>query len=286
MKLSLKICFIFFITNQIINSNINENLPKEKHNKNNFVTVSFNKGMSNSPRFNLKKIKHNEKYKILKELFHKHVIDNPQYSDTPKTPKIIHQIWLGNNGKLPEKYKTFQKTWLENHPDWKYMLWTEKEIEEFGLINKAQYDEIDNYGYKSDLARYEIIYRIGGLYVDTDFECIKPFDYLHHICDFYTGAHFRATSIYNGLIAAAPGHPVLLECINSIKKQGQKKDTSPGFFTQCFFKAIKSHSGPSVALPVNYVYPWPCWDRHKKNPTKWIRNESIAIHHWFESWVK
>ena len=31
-------------------------------------------------------------------------------------------------------------------------------------------------GEKSDIFRYEILYRFGGVYVDTDFECIKPFE--------------------------------------------------------------------------------------------------------------
>ena len=33
-----------------------------------------------------------------------------------RIPKIIHQIWLGS--PLPERYKQWQRTWTDNHPDW------------------------------------------------------------------------------------------------------------------------------------------------------------------------
>ena len=80
------------------------------------------------------------------------------YNSEPLIPKIIHQIWLGSS--LPEKYKRFQQSWKKYHPDWTYILWSEKEIEEFGLKNKKIYDKTKNLGQKSDIARYEILYRI------------------------------------------------------------------------------------------------------------------------------
>ncbi len=39
------------------------------------------------------------------------------------------------------------------------------------LQKHGAYDQADNYGFKSDIARYEILYRFGGVYVDTDYEC-------------------------------------------------------------------------------------------------------------------
>ena len=42
------------------------------------------------------------------------------------------------------------------------------------LKNKDLYDKSRNYGFKTDLARYEILNKYGGLYIDTDFECLSP----------------------------------------------------------------------------------------------------------------
>ena len=42
--------------------------------------------------------------------------------------KIIHQIWfnLGNGKSVPLKYKKYQESWKNYHPNWHYILWDEK----------------------------------------------------------------------------------------------------------------------------------------------------------------
>jgi len=47
------------------------------------------------------------------ELYNKYVINNVDYQEDPRIPKIIHQIWLG--GPLPERCKILQATWLKHH---------------------------------------------------------------------------------------------------------------------------------------------------------------------------
>ena len=79
----------------------------------------------------------------------------------------------------------WQQSWIKYHPGWQYILWTDEEIEKLNLVNKPLYRACKSYGAKSDIARYEILYRYGGLYVDCDFECLQPFDIFHHSCEFY-----------------------------------------------------------------------------------------------------
>lgn len=263
-----------------------------------YFPVGFYQSMSRSRSYKKSAFEKSSRWQKLKQLFDEHIINNPKYSETPKIPKIIHQIWLGGGGKLPEKYKQFQKTWIEMHPDWEYKLWTEKEIDEFGLTRRDLYDETNNYGVKSDIARYDILYKVGGLYVDTDFECIKPFDVFHHICDFYAGCGYHQDGvIFNGLIGSAPGHPILKSFIFNMKhkKKGPEsandvfKRTSVRYIAQCFFEEIDKHNGPSVIFPVTYFYPWPHYFRKnnsRKEVQKWINPETFANHHWHVSWKK
>ena len=45
-------------------------------------------------------------------------------------PKIIHQMWIGPH-KMPTRYiNTWRYDYIKENPDWKYMFWTEKEIED------------------------------------------------------------------------------------------------------------------------------------------------------------
>ena len=89
-------------------------------------------------------------------------------------PKKIHQIWIGK--EVPKKYKKWRVSWMKNHPEYEYFLWDETKILKLDLINRNQFKRAINPAVKSDIARYEILYKFGGIYVDTDFESLKKID--------------------------------------------------------------------------------------------------------------
>jgi len=256
--------------------------------------VSFHAGMTSSQWYRPIWVQQNTVWQQVKRLYDTYIIQCSEEDLELRIPKIIHQIWIGS--PLPQKYERLQQSWKEHHPDWEYILWTEKDIEEFGLTNKYWYDKTPNYAQKADIVRYEVLYRFGGVYADIDFECLKPLDVLHHMCDFYTGiAQWWRFRLFNGLIGSAPGHPILKECIDSmnldIKHHPNPRlnvtyTTGPEHLTRCFIQKA-NESGRCVAFPSNYFYSWP-WTRKHENSQqqimRWIKPESFAIHYWAESW--
>jgi len=186
----------------------------------------------------------NELLTCLQTLYEKNRLNKVAPRPAVSIPHIIHHIWLGS--PFPEGYRPWRQTWLDKHPTWKYILWTdnkanhqegiyianEKELdaalksEKFSgktlvvnvnnikLINRALFDGAQNYGEKSDLLRCEALYRYGGTYSDTDLECFEPFDVLHQTYDFYIGlAPLNVSSgkfqIATGIIGSIPNHPIL-----------------------------------------------------------------------------
>ena len=152
-----------------------------------------------------------------------------------------------------------------------------------------------NLGAKSDILRYEILYQHGGLYVDTDFECIKKLEELHFLLNFYTGTHiYKNIEVPNGLIACSPKHEIIRQCIinlsNDYSSQDINKimgDTGPYYFTKHFTNfATKNHERIAV-LPSSYFYPFPNTSRYLSinDRYKYIRPESYAIHHWEVKWL-
>jgi mannosyltransferase OCH1-like enzyme len=258
--------------------------------------VDFNKAMGpgNDHGYNsYNLVKTDARWKLCKERYDKYILNADQLPTEPRIPKIIHQIQLGN--PFPEKYKGIQQTWRTLHPDWLYILWTDKEVEAFGLVNKVQYDHAKNYGEKSDIARYEILYRIGGLYIDTDFEAIKPFDIFNYYCDFYAGLGFgNCFEVYNGLMGCQPGHPIMKYAIDRIGKITNfggcsLSNTGPYFFGAACYEVMKSYEGPMVLFPVTYFYPWPHFVRNVNDRAtieSFVKPESYGIHHWATSWMK
>lgn len=86
-------------------------------------------------------------------------------------PKIIHQIWLGDQSKRPEK---IMQTWKDKHPDWDYRLWTDENLP--SLRNKRQFDEMQEMAGKADILRYELLYDHGGVYIDADTICLNSLE--------------------------------------------------------------------------------------------------------------
>ena len=236
-----------------------------------------------------------EKWNLLAEQFDQYVYNNKIFNNKEiQTPKIIHQIWLGPK-HLPKKYKLWIKSWLRINPSWKYILWDDKKVADFGLKNQTIFNMSNNYGFKSDIARYEILYKYGGLYADTDFECIKsiPNNLLNY--DFVAGCTFNnKPEISNALIIAKPKALILKKLINSIKPLSKNTPkyvfitSGPELLTDIFFKLNEKEKSKCLILPSDYFYPFPSFllDNKKCEVKEFISKDTIALHYWGMSWFK
>ena len=72
---------------------------------------------------------------------------------------ILHHIWLGP--PCPIHMQKWIQQWRIAHPGWRHILWDEDAIEKFGLRNADAFAAAPNFGEKSDIARYEILHRLG-----------------------------------------------------------------------------------------------------------------------------
>ncbi len=210
-----------------------------------------------------------------------------------KIPKIIHQIWIGS--ELPDVFKKYADSWKEYHEarGWQYILWTDEKVEKelFPLYNQKYYDESESMGVKSDLLKWEIIYRYGGAYADIDFECLKPLDLLHYTYDFYTAFQpLDAFFVQLGaaLFAAWPGHPILKHCIETIKDdwhhKGAPKKSGPVHFSKSLLVTAGQDGRKDIVFPAFYMYPQGSTERALKYE-EWAENGAYAIHHWAKSWM-
>jgi mannosyltransferase OCH1-like enzyme len=243
-------------------------------------------------RIGFKKIftQQNKRWVLIDDLYEKNVLSN-----NPKNggiPKKIHQVWLG--GKIPKSYNKLLETWSKYNPHWEFRLWGDDDLSEFGLDKDMDFKKIKNLGSKSDIFRYHILKKYGGLYTDTDFMCVKNLDWLTNF-DFVGGGFSvifdrnNSPEIYNGLFASSPNHPILETCIKNVyqsieKNGGILNQTGPRFFTECIFEELKEDS-KAVVLPMNYFYPFPAVNRfNKNNIERWIVPETFCVHLWYSSW--
>ena len=84
-------------------------------------------------------------------------------------PKIIHYCWFGGN-PIPKEYTRYMESWKKYCPDYKLKKWTE---DNFNFDHCPYYEEAlrkKKWAFASDYARFVILYRYGGIYLDTDVE--------------------------------------------------------------------------------------------------------------------
>lgn len=249
---------------------------------------SFHSLIKKSYKFRQDYYDADSRWEILEEFYNKNFL-NKEQRNYDNLPKKIHQIWLG--GPFPDAYKKWADTWKQFNPDWEYKLWTDKNIDNIEIPNKKLFDSIKNAGQKSDFLRYHILNQFGGMYVDTDFECLKSFDSLTYV-DFLAGIAYAAKLEFGiGLICSIPNHPILEQIIHNLDKirDGSTaaifETTGSVFFTRMFFKVVTEYMKGIVILPYDYIYPFPNNKRHKENGRKYIKDCSYAIHYWKVSWL-
>lgn len=152
-----------------------------------------------------------------------------------KIPKVVHFIWLGPRPFPPGSVENI-RTWIAHHPDWVFKFWTDRDrpvpcngmekhyVKDFPFaFLKDCYEDSENFGEKSDVLRFEILYREGGVYADHDANCLQSFEKLNQAYDLYCCLETphpafvgRTITSGNGLLGSRPGHPVIKKTIDVI----------------------------------------------------------------------
>lgn len=89
-----------------------------------------------------------------------------------RVPRTIHRVWLGDE-PMPAEHERFGETFAQHHPGWTMRLWTDDDLAALD-ITAAERERARTPSELSNLVRYEVLHRFGGVYVDTDFECLRP----------------------------------------------------------------------------------------------------------------
>lgn len=226
-----------------------------------------------------------------------------------RIPKIIHQKW--NDERVPKVFQMLSQTWREMLPDWEYHLWTDETTREFVRTNfpdfLARYDAYPKDIQRTDAVRYLILKTHGGLYVDMDFECLKPeFVTLLENASFVIGKepHSHAQKqgkkyiLCNALMASMPNHPFLgVVCQRMmthpqgwrVQHAGDILDSTGPFLLTDVYKGFHDKGSVRIIEP-EYLYPIKIGetnniiDNNIPDDMQQRINEAFAIHYFAGSW--
>lgn len=226
-----------------------------------------------------------------------------------KIPRIIHQVFFSHSG-VPAYFSVLSQTWKEKNPDWEYRFWNHNSIEQFmasefqnliPLFRSFPYDV-----QRWHFVRYLILYRYGGLYVDMDYECIKPLDSIlsDSLCCFGVEPASHAIQysepyiIGNALMASIPYHDFLDHIIqeitigkwqNQVNAVLQIKESTGSSMIKRIYNAYKKKDNITL-LPAELVTPL-SFEEIREVIAGVVSPEieckvdnAYAIHYFFNSW--
>lgn len=152
----------------------------------------------------------------------------------PLIPKKLHYMWLGGK-PVPENLEKCIESWKKYCPDYEIIEWNENnyDLEKHPYMKQAY--EAGAYGFVPDYARLDIIYREGGIYLDTDVELRRNIDGL--LCqEAFCGVEKWQTVNFGGLGGAVKGHPMIKKFLDArrevhfVNPDGSQNRNTCGFY--------------------------------------------------------
>ena len=174
----------------------------------------------------------------------------------------------------------------------------------------AMYDRYEVSIKRVDAIRLFILYRYGGLYMDLDFLCLRPFESLPYLPDGMAVFGMQDERVAaNAFMAAPPGHPFIAFLISQLNQSAKRQvfdATGPYFLTRALaawrqkYGKLSNESGV-VAHPFPRIYnndprnarSHPCGllpDMHKFTSRTHVEacaallNTSFVTTFWTQTW--
>lgn len=130
-------------------------------------------------------------------------------------PKIIHYCWFGKK-KMPNKFKKYIKSWKKHCPDYEIKLWNEDNYDIDTIPFTQEAKKQGKWAFVSDYARFDILEKYGGIYLDTDVEVLKNFD---NLLNYNAFAGFECSDYINfgSAVGAEPHNKIIQEMLAYIQ---------------------------------------------------------------------
>lgn len=206
-------------------------------------------------------------------------------------PKVVHRCWFGPHEMRDELY-AYERSW-ERH-GYATFLWGEHnlpddletrplldQIREFGVNVGGGVPELGVWVQWADVVSYELVYRYGGIYANTDMECLRSLDKLLDGVSAFAGLE-QGEFIGNALFGAVPHHPFFRELLDELPERydvrarqlGQPMNEVTGPY--CITDA-QARTGLLTVFPSSHFYPYLYGEMHREHDE---HPDAYTSHHW------
>lgn len=204
--------------------------------------------------------------------------------------KKLHYCWFGNNTKS-DLIKKCINSWKQFAPDYEIIEWNESnfDIKKYKYAEQAY--EAKKYAFVSDVARFDILYNEGGIYVDTDVEFLKPIDTF--LADELFMGYSQNGLVASGLITGCSKHNILLKEIllyyenhEFLLLNGRPNTTNVvTIVSDILIERGFILDGTYMNRDGVVLYPAEYFDPYDyENKKMYISDKTYLIHHYAASW--
>jgi len=166
----------------------------------------------------------------------------------------------------------------ELNPGWDIRVWVDP-VDFDGALLQHWYDRPRTGAGRADLIRLDVVYRFGGVYLDTDVflqQSLEPLSALDHFFCSEDG-----WVITNAAFGARKGHPALRALIDDLLADEPSWDLAPNVTTgPLFYARVLQWWEGLILLPRDTFYPY-LWSEQPSDPMP----TTFGIHRWAASWV-
>jgi mannosyltransferase OCH1-like enzyme len=186
-------------------------------------------------------------------------------------PKVLH---FSVQNPLSEQAQANKQTWERFHPDWSLHHWDPSSCPS-PIEYKSIFDTLDT-SQKEGMLRLFHLYELGGLFVDLEFECLKPIDTLLH------GSHILVAQedLYHlsfDLFATVPKNPLILHLLKIFCQDYKAHPVSYEKLGPIFFTRHLRLDDRVRVCPPQMFHPFAYGQSHSNTERL---SEAFTIRHW------
>lgn len=203
-------------------------------------------------------------------------------------PKIAHRVWFptGPEDTIPPLYEDYWRRFADLHPAWELKTWSDPEELYPFMQNRELFDAFprgrrETFAFRADVARYEILRHVGGLYLDTDTEPLRCFDPLLE-----DGRPFIAwcsdDELDPAVIASPPDHPAIRYLVDGLADVSPAAKSPPGTTGPRYVTPRWRYRDDVRRLPPSAFFPYHWTEMNRAGGP--YPERSYAVHHWAAGW--
>jgi hypothetical protein len=196
-----------------------------------------------------------------------------------RIPRTLHRVWLGET-PMPPQLQGYGEMLAKLHPRWSMRLWTDADLMDLD-ITADERARSRSAAELSNLVRYEILHRFGGVYLDTDVECRRNLTPLLRGIDAFAALEIPGR-VGSAVLGSVPHQPAFARAARLARRTlgtGEHSANANG----PYLLSLVLEEEPGVAiLGAEHFYPYLWKDAEPRDQSF---PYAYAVHRWAGSWM-